>query len=600
MRYDIAQISGLLSQRAESVCKWLLPQGKREGYEWRVGSVDGEQGHSMAVNIGTKAGLWTDFASSDKGGDLIDLIQHVLKLDKKGAVKEAKDFLGIKDESTEFIHPTKKYSFPQRPEGLKAPSEEMVEWFKARGISHETLKKFNIGEIENSKFGKVIVFPYIRDGKLIFIKFRPLHDKHSMWTSKNSEPCLFGWQNMPNDSKYAVIVEGEIDALSYAEKGYNALSVPRGGGSNGKQDGWIESEWDNLQLFHKIYLSLDMDSQGQEAKEYIARRLGSHRCYNIELPCKDANEALLSNVNFETIFKSSKTIDPDELRPAVDYMDSIFEYMYDDRGLVGETLPWRKVDNILRIRNGETTIWAGINGHGKSQMVGHHVVHSMANGGRWCIASMEFKPHKLLARMVRQILGKNKPEGTDKRALEEFFDNLWIFDVQGTAKPKRILEVFEYAFKRYGITHFLIDSLAKCGFNEDGYNEQKKFVDELSDFARDNNIQMHLVCHSRKRENEENVPDKFDIKGTGAITDMVDNVYIVWRNKQKEKILQNLDKKSEKYKEAVKDSDAILYCCKQREGEWEGSVSLWFDRASLQYLEASNKKPIRYCAGEEK
>ena len=589
----------MLAQRVEGVCRWLLPQGRLEGYEWRIGSVDGEEGHSMAVNVGPKAGLWTDFASSEKGGDLIDLIQHVHNLSKKDAVREAKEFLGIKDEISEIVHSTKKYSFPIKPEGLRNPSAEMIESFKKeRGISQETLKKFKIGEIEDQKHGKVIVFPYIRDGKLIFIKYRPLNDKHAMWTSKNSEPCLFGWQNMPKDSKYVIIVEGEIDALSYAEKGYNALSVPRGGGSNGKQDGWIESEWENLQLFHKIYLSLDMDDQGQEAKEYIARRLGSYRCYSVDLPCKDANEALLSNTNFETIFNSSHTIDPAELKPATSYIDSVYEYINDEIGVSGEILPWEKTKDKLRIRPGETTIWAGINGHGKSQIVGHYAVHSMSKGQRWCIASMEFKPYKLLSRMVRQVLGKNMPDNNDKPLLNEFLENLWMFDVQGTAKPKRILEVFEYAFKRYGVTHFLIDSLAKCGFDEDGYNEQKKFVDELSDFARDNNIQMHLVCHSRKRETEDNVPDKFDVKGTGAITDMVDNVYIVWRNKKKESNLSNIDKKSEKYQNLVKECDAILYCCKQREGEWEGKVSLWFDKASLQYLESSDGKAICYCSSE--
>ena len=86
--------------------------------------------------------------------------------------------------------------------------------------------------------------------------------------------------------------------------------------------------------------------------------------------------------------------------------------------------------------------------------------------------------------------------------------------------------MFEYAYRRYGVRHFLIDSLAKCGFGEDAYNEQKAFVDRLSDFARNNDIQVHLVCHSRKRNDESDLPDKFDIKGTGAITDMVDNVFI--------------------------------------------------------------------------
>ena len=30
-QYDISEIAGLLAGRAEAVCQWLLPQGKREG-----------------------------------------------------------------------------------------------------------------------------------------------------------------------------------------------------------------------------------------------------------------------------------------------------------------------------------------------------------------------------------------------------------------------------------------------------------------------------------------------------------------------------------------------------------------------------------------
>lgn len=48
-----------------------------------------------------------------------------------------------------------------------------------------------------------------------------------------------------------------------------------------------------------------------------------------------------------------------------------------------------------------------------------------------------------------------------------------MFDVTGTAKTRRILEVFAYAARRYGIRFFIIDNLAKCGLGEDDYNGQK-------------------------------------------------------------------------------------------------------------------------------
>ena len=106
---------------------------------------------------------------------------------------------------------------------------------------------------------------------------------------------------------------------------------------------------------------------------------------------------------------------------------------------------------------------------------------------------------------------------------------------------------------------------------------------------------MHLVCHSRKRNDESDLPDKFDIKGTGAITDMVDNVFIVWRNKPKEQKVQEATSDWGKQQAQNEGPDAILYCCKQRNGEWEGKIKLWFDPASLQYLESANASPARYC-----
>jgi twinkle protein len=160
--------------------------------------------------------------------------------------------------------------------------------------------------------------------------------------------------------------------------------------------------------------------------------------------------------------------------------------------------------------------------------------------------------------------------------------HLWLFDVRGTAKAKRILEVFEYARKRYGITQFVIDSLAKCGFAEDDYNGQKNFVDQITDFVRDHNCHIHLVAHGRKTENEAPAPGTLDVKGTGAITDMVDNVLSVWRNKPKEAELQKSDKAPASVHEKP---DAMIEVCKQRNGEWEGKILLWFDRPSQQYLE---------------
>lgn len=596
--YDIAEIASMLANRAENVCRWLLPNGVREGHEWCCGDLSGTPGRSLKVNLAGKAGVWRDFADSEKGGDLIDLIQAVCGVNKADAVATAKEWLGIKDFSPSFTTVKKNYSRPKPWRGEKQVDDRMLGFFASRGISGRTVKQFSVTMFDDSQRGPVIVFPSYRNGELVRQKFRPVADKGGMWTSKDSEPCLFGWQAVPENARAVVIVEGEFDAMAMFEAGFFALSVPMGGGSGEKQDGWIDAEWERMQLFDRIYLALDADEEGISAAKHIARRLGQHRCFFVSLDGhKDANDALLAGADIRAMVERATTVDPEELRSANSYLPEVFNF-FEAGGerLSGKNLPWDKTAETVRVRPGEISVWAGTNGHGKSQVVGHLAVDSIAKGERWCIASMEFKPYRLLARLCRQAAGTNQPKAmSDGPRIEKLLaDRLWIFDVQGTAKATRVLEVFGYALKRYGVKNFVVDSLAKCGFGEDAYNEQKDFVDKLGDFARNNDVHVHLVCHARKGKDESEVPDKFDVKGTGALTDMVDNIFIVWRNKPKEEKLRNSKNDFERAN-LQKIPDAIVECCKQRNGEWEGKIKLWFEPASLQYLEAFGIGPKRYA-----
>jgi twinkle protein len=146
--------------------------------------------------------------------------------------------------------------------------------------------------------------------------------------------------------------------------------------------------------------------------------------------------------------------------------------------------------------------------------------------------------------------------------------------------------VARYCAKELGVTHFVVDSLMKCVAGEDDYNGQKSFVDELTSIARDYSMHIHLVHHIKKPPNEDHKPGKYDYKGSGAITDQVDNVISVWRNKAKER--------RREAREAVNedDPDTLLICDKQRNGEWEGTIGLWFERSSQQFVSSAGEGPM--------
>ena len=151
---------------------------------------------------------------------------------------------------------------------------------------------------------------------------------------------------------------------------------------------------------------------------------------------------------------------------------------------------------------------------------------------------------------------------------------------------------------KYAIDLFVIDNLAKCGFDEDDYSGQKQFVDALTDFARTTGAHVILVAHMRKGEDENRPAGKMSIKGTGALTDMVDTVMEVWRNKPREEARRRAEADARTLGQAVAmpekfatQPDAMLICHKQRNGECEPRIGLYFNLSAHQFLSKEHYQP---------
>ena len=597
------QVAERLASRVDQVARHLLPNGKREGHEWRAGSTGGESGKSLGVHLtGEKAGVWSDFATGESG-DLLDLWCIARNCDLRAALTEAKLWLGIADIESGFQpkRTAKAYKRPEKPRCAKIPEQSAVSRYliEERKLLPETLAQFKI-----AADGENIVFPFLRDGELIGWKKLSIHrdnGKKKITAAPEAEPCLFGWQALDPKARHVCITEGEIDAMTLHQCGLPALSVPSGGGIAGKQ-AWIETEWVRLDRFDEFVLCLDSDEQGQAAAADIAARLGPHRCrIAVFGPHKDANEALQKGATLDEFIgwiRKSRFINPQGLRGAAEFVDEVIREFYPpDNAVIGMSLPWKKA-NWVKFRPAELTIWSGYSGHGKSQMLGHAMVAGMVDGETVCMASMELPARRLLHRIVRQAVGvAEPPRPAIHSALGWMGERLWLFDVTGTAKADDLLNVFRYAARRYRVSQFVVDSLAKCGIAEDDYSGQKALVEKLIDFAHEMNVHVHLVVHPRKGENENAPPGKMDVKGTGAITDMADNVLVCWRNKRKEGKRQ--DRPDNAAEETMReggeaDEDARIYVNKQRYDGTEGIIKLWFDPKSLQYLSDEHCRPVCY------
>lgn len=615
---EIRELAERLNDHAEEVAAHLLPAGIRNGREWLVGNVQGEQGRSLKTCIeGAKRGVWTDFATGQGGKDLLDLWREVKGLTLAEAIAEAKQYLGIQEPAFEKLT-AKSYRRPTAPKAAKKVADEspVRKYLLGRGLTTESIDAYRLGEVEavgpwdgwkkpEPWKGPWIVLPSFRDKELIAVKYLHLErreEKKQTVVEPGCEPVLFGWQAIPDNSRTVTLCEGELDALSLWQYGFPALSVPFGGGAGAKQQ-WIVHEFPSLERFEEIFLALDQDEEGEKATREIISRLGAHRCKVVRLPRKDANECLQKGVTVEEIgacFAAAESLDPGELKSPTAFQKAVIEEFYPVGGEPpGFSLPWMMKGKPVRILRGEVTVWTGRNGHGKSLVLNHAALAAMHQGERVCIGSFEMHPRKTLSRMLRQAYGKRELTKAEIEAALSWLDGkLWIFDLLGTAKVERLLEVFRYAYRRYGVQQFVIDSLLKCGIDSDDYKRQKAFLDLLNDFANETNAHVHLVAHARKDENELAPPGKLDVKGSGDLTDLASNVWSVWRNRVKEEDVSKLEA-GEKVQlsraEIMGKPDALLMCVKARDDcNEEGRTGLYLHKDSLQFHGRPGAEPFRY------
>lgn len=269
-----------------------------------------------------------------------------------------------------------------------------------------------------------------------------------------------------------------------------------------------------------------------------------------------------------------------KVRPAVNWRQ-----MFRDRlsgrvkAVPGPQLPWSKARGLVSFAPGGVSLWIGINGHGKSLVLGQCAMSWCAQGEKVCIASFEMRPDKTLERMAHQFLDTRFPSESQGDAFMDWTDGkLWLYDQQGNVDSRMLLAVIRYCAEKVGITQFVVDNLIKCVRSDEDYEGQKRFVDDLTVIAKDYNIHIHLVHHARKGPDEFSAPRKMDSLGAGSIVNLVDNLLIVWRNKRKE---------DEKNKDKVTEEmlpDAMLLCDKNRHGDWEGRLNLWFHHRSTQFI----------------
>lgn len=309
---------------------------------------------------------------------------------------------------------------------------------------------------------------------------------------------------------------------------------------------------------------------------------------------------LLSDKDLEKAYDDLQT-QGNKIAPSSEFTDDAC--LIADDLLSGDSLSFLgEKSESIEFRKGELTVVAGASGHGKSALMGQIALDLASQGRKVCILSLEMPPARTLYRMGRQQEGfavcGRIPQYRDTAAdtLEDFLKQIapyiFLLDRVGSATPKQVFGAMVQAVTKFGCEHIIIDNLMRvCPEYGDKANEaQKDFIQNLIALAKRFDVHVWLVHHVRKGQSETEEINKYSIRGAAAITDNADNVILLCRNLAKEKKLEN------EYRRDVDESegDSVLIVDKQRNGDWQGRIQLWFDKQTYQLCPTCNRQPTKW------
>jgi twinkle protein len=439
----------------------------------------------------------------------------------------------------------KKYTIPEWKNITKL-SDKAVNWFNGRMISQNTLNKMKIysDDIFIPAIEKVvesICFPYFFNDKLINIKYR---GPQKSFTQVIGAELVF-W-NIDCISKFdsVIIVEGEIDLLSFIEIGFeNVISVPAG--ASGKEMLFIDNYFD---LFNgkKIIIAVDNDIKGSELKNELIRRFGSENCLiTCFEDCKDANEILCEKGGnkLREIIENAKEIPVSGIVDISDNYDEIYN-LYTNGLEKGKTIGIKEIDDKVTWELGRLAVWTGIPSHGKSSIV--DLINVLLNiKFNWKVAyfSPESYPVKYhFARIYSLIQGKqfiHHGIGNDEFELlfEYIHNNFFFIYPEDNFRLETILEKANYLVKKKGINILTIDPYNNLEQTKNKGEADTEYIGrilfELTKFGKKNNCLVHLVAHPTKMKKQLSglyeKPNLYDINGSANFYNKCDYGFSIYR-----------------------------------------------------------------------
>ena len=421
------------------------------------------------------------------------------------------------------------------PEVKHKPVEsKVVDWFKTRGISKQTLDEVGVGEgkefmPQTGKPENTIQFNYYVGGLLTNVKYRDGRKNFKLY--KGAEKVFYNIDNTVGHNT-CIIVEGEMDVLALHEAGItNAISVPNGATLNSNNLDYLDNCIDYFDDKEKIIIAVDNDPPGLALQSELVRRLGAEVCYLASFDdCKDANEYLMkySALELKSRVLDARPVPLENVTTFKDIEDEVTDFVRNGfkRGFqIG--LP--NFDNIFSTYTKQFITVTGIPSSGKSDFVDQMVVgYNKEYEWKTAFASPENAPTFLHAhKLMRKVWGDmpNKGDiGGDKwnQVADHVNKNFFFIDMERYTLESVLRKGAELV-KRKGIKCLVIDPYNKVrdvdSHTEDVNRYTMEYLTKIETFAKKYDVLVFIVAHPTKmyktQDGKIEEPTMYNIKGGG-------------------------------------------------------------------------------------
>lgn len=482
-------------------------------------------------------------------------------------------------------------------------TDKAVKWFEGRMISQKTLAKMRIysdAEFmpQTSKEESVICFPFFEGDRLVNIKYRDGAKNFKL--VQGAERILYNIDSI-KESKTAIIVEGEIDCLTYIECGFDhCVSVPNGAGTN---TDYLDKYIELFDRMESIYIATDNDSKGIDLRNELIRRLGQEKCLIVNYKDKkDANDLFVAyggNAVKDSIANAIEIPVSGIVNLSKQY-DEIYNLFL--KGIEnGLTIGNKDIDNAITWELGRLAVVTGIPSHGKSEVVDFIATKlNLLYGWKIGYFSPENYPIKYhIAKIMPKIVGKefNASLITNieyEQAFEYIENNSFFIYPEDDMLFETILEKAKYLVRKRGIKILVIDPYNKIehlrnrGDSETDYIS--RFLDKLITFAKNNNVLVFLVAHPTKMKKDVTgkfeVPTLYDINGSANFYNKCDYGISIYRLFDTNEIQINVLKVKFKH---LGDGGTVTCKYNYRNGRYEDGDS---DVNTWDYSNWLNKKEV--------